>query len=583
MDGYELRARIGSGGMGGVYLSHTPAGRPVAVKVVRPEFADDPEFRRRFEAEVRAARRVQGVFTAPVVDSRTDGAVPWLATAYVPGVPLNEGIRLSGPLPLPSLLLLIAGVAEALHSIHTAGVVHRDLKPGNVLLAADGPRVIDFGIARAADATPLTGSEVRIGTPAYMAPEQVMGRDAGPAADVFALGLLAHHAATAGHPFGEGTGHGMMYRIVQEAPDLTALPDPLRETIAACLAKDPGRRPSPDRIVEACRRLSPDGSLRVADAWLPAPLMAEIARRQRLTPGEPGEAGGAGDPARPPAGPPTPPVAPPPMPVAGPPGPFPGPTAPLTAPGAPAPGEPRRRRGPLVLATALAVAVAAIGGTLLTAHLTGNDTGDGTDASAPSDTPGNPAAEQADDGQASGIDPTAGPGGDEGSGSGEEAVSGEVVPLTIHAPRYTENATVALGTCYGAGITMVELETLTATTGIGYGSHQHVGADPEIVYQACPEPGVEDDGFHIAPEVEAGRVTDPRISEEECREAAREPTLPNPVPVADIVRDETLHENMGICFVLRDGSTALLWFDKVTGDPHNQELRTYRTLATRWE
>ncbi|MQS07966.1 hypothetical protein FNX48_012490 [Streptomyces sp. IF17] len=231
------------------------------------------------------------------------------------------------------------------------------------------------------------------------------------------------------------------------------------------------------------------------------------------------------------------------------------------------------------------MAVAAIGGTLLTAHLTGDDTGNdnGTAASAPSDTPTDPAAEETDDGQASGTDPTGGPGGDEGSGSGEEAVSGEVVPLTIHAPRYTENVTVAAGTCYGAGITMVELETLTSTTGIGYGSYQHVGADPEIIYQACPEPGVEDDGFHIVPEVEAGRVTDPGTSEDECREAALAPTLPNPVPVEDIVRDASLHENMGICFVLRDGSTVLLWFDKVTGDPHNQDLRTYRTLATRWE
>ncbi|WP_438696182.1 serine/threonine-protein kinase, partial [Streptomyces alkaliphilus] len=301
MDTYELRARIGSGGMGGVYLSHTPAGRPVALKLVRAEFADDPGFRRRFEAEVRAARRVQGVFTAPVVDSRTDGAVPWLATAYVPGLPLNEGIRVAGPLPFPSLLLLIAGVAEALHSIHAAGVVHRDLKPGNVLLAADGPRVIDFGIARAADATPLTGSEVRIGTPAYMAPEQVMGGDAGPAADIFALGLLAHHAGTGGHPFGEGTGHGIMYRIVQEAPDLGALPAALRETIAACLAKDPGQRPTPERIVEACRRLSPDGTLRVTGDWLPAQLMVEIDRRQRLTPGEARTPGGPGDPGVPPA------------------------------------------------------------------------------------------------------------------------------------------------------------------------------------------------------------------------------------------------------------------------------------------
>lgn len=164
--GYRLAARLGSGGMGKVYLSHTSGGRAVAIKVIRPEFAQDPEFRRRFRQEVLAAQRVQGLYTAPVVAADTDGVRPWLATAYVPGPTLATAVASHGPLEPRTVLLLLAGIAEALQSIHAAGIVHRDLKPSNVLLAADGPRVIDFGIARAADATALTGSGAVIGTPA---------------------------------------------------------------------------------------------------------------------------------------------------------------------------------------------------------------------------------------------------------------------------------------------------------------------------------------------------------------------------------------------------------------------------------
>ena len=163
--GYRIAAKLGAGGMGKVYLSYTPGGRPVAIKVIRPEFGEDPEFRRRFAQEVQSAQRVQGLFTAPVIDADTEGRQPWLATAYVPGPSLADSVVAHGALPVQAVLLLIAGMAEALHVIHGAGIVHRDLKPSNVLLAADGPRVIDFGIAHAADATSLTGSGVTIGTP----------------------------------------------------------------------------------------------------------------------------------------------------------------------------------------------------------------------------------------------------------------------------------------------------------------------------------------------------------------------------------------------------------------------------------
>lgn len=169
--GYRLHARLGSGGMGVVYLAHTPGGRPIALKAVRREFAADPEFRERFAQEVASARRIHGLFTAQVVDSGEDDHTPWLATAYVPGPSLHQVVQRHGPLPVRTVLLLVAGIAEALQEIHRVGVVHRDLKPANVLVAGDGPRVIDFGIARAADAAALTGAGLRIGTAAFMAPE----------------------------------------------------------------------------------------------------------------------------------------------------------------------------------------------------------------------------------------------------------------------------------------------------------------------------------------------------------------------------------------------------------------------------
>ncbi|MFF2728904.1 protein kinase [Streptomyces sp. NPDC058008] len=252
--GYRFAARLGAGGMGKVYLSHTRGGRPLAVKVVRPELADDPEFRRRFGREIEAARQVRGAYTAELIDADADGVPPWLATLYVPGPSLTEAVNRRGPLPVPAVLWLMAGVAEALQAIHAEGIVHRDLKPSNVLLAGDGPRVIDFGIALAADGTSYTATGGTIGTPAFMAPEQASGGEITAATDVFALGQTAAFAALGRPLYGDGAAVNVLYRIVHSEPDLSLLPQSLRPLFARCLAAEPGERATPAEIVEWCRQ-----------------------------------------------------------------------------------------------------------------------------------------------------------------------------------------------------------------------------------------------------------------------------------------------------------------------------------------
>jgi cellobiose transport system substrate-binding protein len=270
--GYELRARLGAGGMGRVYLSFSSGGRALAIKVMRPEYAEDEEFRRRFQQEIAAAQRVQSLYTAPVVDSDARGRPPWLATAYIPGPSLQRAVADGGPLPLPTVFRLLAGVAEGLAAVHACGLVHRDLKPANVLLADDGPRVIDFGIARAADATTLTRTGMRIGTPQFMAPEQILGRTATPAVDVFALGNLAVFAATGRTAFGDGDERALFYRIENKPPDLDGCPPELRAIAERCLAKEPGRRPSLTEIVEYAR----GQTMYYAGSWLPAAMAASL-------------------------------------------------------------------------------------------------------------------------------------------------------------------------------------------------------------------------------------------------------------------------------------------------------------------
>ncbi len=248
---YQLVGRLGAGGMGRVFLGMSAAGRPVAVKVIHAELAADPEFRARFSVEVAAARKVSGLFTALVVDADVDAPVPWLATAYVSGPSLSEAVRDRGPLAVTPLLALASNLAKSLSAIHAAGVVHGDLKPSNVLLALDGPRVIDFGISQAAGAAPLARGGLVVGTPSFMSPEQAAGQAVGPPSDVFSLGAVLAFAATGRRPFGTGQAAAVLERVVGHAPDLQGAPPEVLPLIERCLSKDPaGRFVAADLLAE---------------------------------------------------------------------------------------------------------------------------------------------------------------------------------------------------------------------------------------------------------------------------------------------------------------------------------------------
>ncbi|MCK8438141.1 serine/threonine protein kinase [Streptomyces sp. D2-8] len=360
---YRLLARLGAGGMGHVYLARSERGRTVAVKLVREELAAQDEFRERFRQEVQAARRVGGYWTAPVLDADTEAAVPWVATGYVAGPSLQQVVGHDhGALPERTVRILAAGLAHALKDIHAAGIVHRDLKPSNVLVTIDGPRVIDFGIARALETVTdggLTRTGALVGSPGFMAPEQVRGDRITPACDVFCLGSVLAYAATGALPFGTANSgvHALMFRIAQEEPDLEGVPEGIADLVRDCLRKDPAARPSLARVLERTGADDTVSDGRALDPWLPSALVAQLGRHAvRLLDAEDpegaGPAEGAGAP-EPPAdrqgsgpdenpGPgPTPEHAPaadessprpalPPAPA----------TAPAAAPGPPSPGLP---------------------------------------------------------------------------------------------------------------------------------------------------------------------------------------------------------------------------------------------------
>ena len=324
MGRYQLLGRLGHGGMGQVYLGRSPGGRQVAVKLIRPELAGNPDFRARFALEVATARKVSGIFTVPVVDAEVDGAQPWLVTAYVEGPSLAEAVNDRGPLPPASVLSLAAGLAEGLEAIHAAGVVHRDLKPSNVLLARDGPRIIDFGISRAAGGAGFTRTGWVAGSPGFMSPEQATGGETGPASDVFSLGSVLAFAATGQGPFGRGTAEAMLFRVVHDAPDTAHLPAPVRQLVGQCLAKDPRGRPTAGQVVAALAAGRPGGAPQPAGGRVPWGQRAQRAPHpQTVSGGHPG-----------------------------------GPRHPGTWPELPAVPA-RRRRGPLAAIAALGVAVMA--------------------------------------------------------------------------------------------------------------------------------------------------------------------------------------------------------------------------------
>ncbi len=277
---YRLLGRLGEGGMGQVYVARSARGRTVAVKTIQPALAREPEFRSRFAQEIATARRVGGRWTAPVLDADPEADAPWVATGYIAGPTLFRVVAQDyGPLPEPSVRFLAAGLVQALRDIHATGLVHRDLKPGNVMITIDGPRVIDFGIARALDVVTgggLTRTGAVIGSPGFMSPEQVLGQRVTQAGDVFCLGSVLAYAATGRLPFAPGGSgaHAVMFHIVEKDPDLDGVPEGLRELIAECLRKAPEDRPT---VADLLGRTAEDAT--PAGPWLPAEVLVQLGRQ----------------------------------------------------------------------------------------------------------------------------------------------------------------------------------------------------------------------------------------------------------------------------------------------------------------
>ncbi|MFD9394910.1 protein kinase [Streptomyces sp. NPDC060000] len=308
---FRLHRRLGAGGMGVVYLGSDKKGQRVALKVIRPDLAEDQEFRSRFAREVSAARRIRGGCTARLVAADLDADRPWFATQYVPGPSLHDKVNDEGPLGAAELASIGAALSEGLVAVHEAGVVHRDLKPSNILLSPKGPRIIDFGIAWATGASTLTHVGTAVGSPGFLAPEQVRGALVTPATDVFSLGATLAYASTADSPFGHGSSEVMLYRVVHEEPQLNGVPDALAPLVRACLAKDPEERPSTLDLSLRLKEIATREAQGLAEARPPVPRAAEADRptgrlsdtgypertlRQQSGPGTPPPRNGASSP-----------------------------------------------------------------------------------------------------------------------------------------------------------------------------------------------------------------------------------------------------------------------------------------------
>ncbi|MEW1675282.1 protein kinase [Streptomyces noursei] len=553
MAGYRLLARLGEGGMGSVYLTRTRGNQPAALKVIRREFGRDPDFRNRFEQEVRAARRVQGYHVVPVLDHDTSGELPWLATAFVPGLPLDEALR-DGPLPLPAVFQLVGAVAGALGSVHAAGVVHRDLKPSNVLLGPQGPYVIDFGIARAADATQLTRSGGFIGTPQYMSPEHAGGEQVTPAADVFSLGLIAAVAATGRHPYGDGAAITVAARIAntaQAAPDLADYPDALRPLLVRCLAADPRQRPEPAELAELCRAASGRGPRDFGD-WLPAALAAEIARRERAA-GELPEPPAAAPPPPgytptqgPPGYPPTRGTGPHAAPTQGATGPAPGGlhAMPTVGPGAPAPVPARR--------PALRVALGAVALAAVVAITWSVARGSGTDDRAAGGSGGPTASPTHHGGASGGPSPSASPTPDPNAGY---RVVFKDRPFALRAPS-------------AAGFNYIDLDVPKAVPGAQIDESPY-----EITYNGVSGIGLE---FHTPMGRSTGRTA------QACLDGSHSDVLPDQVRREELDKGRTIHVGTLLCTETTDGNLAMI---EITGMTPNREseMPNFATKVTLWE
>ncbi|MDX2525319.1 serine/threonine-protein kinase [Streptomyces europaeiscabiei] len=268
---FRIHRRLGAGGMGVVYLGSDRRGQRVALKVIRPDLAEDQEFRSRFAREVSAARRIRGGCTARLVAADLDADRPWFATQYVPGPSLHDKVAEEGPMSAADVAAVGAALSEGLVAVHEAGVVHRDLKPSNILLSPKGPRIIDFGIAWATGASTLTHVGTAVGSPGFLAPEQVRGAAVTPATDVFSLGATLAYAATADSPFGHGSSEVMLYRVVHEEAQLRGVPDALAPLVRACLAKDPQERPSTLQLSLRLKEIAAREAQGLSDVRPPAP------------------------------------------------------------------------------------------------------------------------------------------------------------------------------------------------------------------------------------------------------------------------------------------------------------------------
>ncbi|MCC9703817.1 protein kinase [Streptomyces sp. MNU76] len=609
--GYHLQARIGEGGMGTVYLSHTRGGQPVALKVIRREYGQDADFRRRFEQEVQAARRVQGYHIVPVVDHDTTGELPWLASAFIAGIPLHDALVAFGPLPLPAVFQLVGCAARALTSIHAAGVIHRDLKPSNILLGSQGPYVIDFGIARAADATHLTQSGGLIGTPQYMSPEHALGEQVTPATDVFSLGLIAAVAATGRHPYGDGGAITIAAQIAntsQRPPKLDGYDERLRPLLERCLTADPAERIGTEELAALCQESAGRG---IGDftGWLPAPLTAEIARREQSaqTPPQPTAPQMPAAPRPPPVGSRAPPHDPAAQghayaqgttqgvpqaprhrrrPASARPRARPRPPATATHPGhrhlqpqpagpAPAPAPPKKsRRGLKAALVALALVLVAGSGAAAAVYVMGEDDDgkssasngtkdsgkkDGADGDKGASTP-SPSPTKADTGSDTGS-------GDQGGeGDGTDPSTSPSIPANAQYSAIFEGKSFTLRTPAGSAYVNVDFDK------------PEVDTEDEMV-DTLKDMYLDSSYWYFDTTMGKSAGTTPQ----ECAEGTGTDVLPSSLDSGAFGEEAEIDKGVRLCTITKQGNLAMYEITGLTPGKYSWEVPTVQGKLTLWE